>query len=391
MLLSLLLACGHPLDSGDSDSGATAGWDFDDEAWLYGDRTLDFDIELDQAALDALAAAPKDNVHATFSWEGESYDVGLHLKGSEAGSFRDLSKKASFKIDFHEWNPDQRFHDVKRLTLNNMIQDGTMSHEHTVYWLMRDLGVPAPRHGYARVTVNGELFGLYSLPESMDEQFINQGFPEDDAGNLYEGGYGGDLKSGREANFTLQEGDETTTADLTELIAAVQAAPANGALPMIQANFEADDLFHQWAVELVAADIDGYSTAANNFLIYHAPIAGRWSMIPWGPDQALETDQGLYIEESSFGGSIGELTRRCHADAACMDALDAAITDVLTSWEGGAFYDFVDTETARIEADCRADPRSEWGDYGCRDAQAALRDWVRARPAKVRAELGQHD
>ena len=42
-------------------------------------------------------------------------------------------------------------------------------------------------------------------------------------------------------------------------------------------------------------------------------------------------------------------------------------------------------EMARIESDCRTDPRSEWGDYGCRDALAALRDWVAARPAVVRS------
>lgn len=388
MWLVLVLGCGHDLDTGGDSAPEPERWDFEDEAWLYGADILDFELTLDAEALAALAAAPKEDVPATFAWEGETYDVALHLKGSDAGSFRDMSAKASFKVDFHEFDPDAKFHDVKRLTLNSMIQDGTMAHEAVVYRLMRDLEVPAARHGYARVKVNGELFGLYGIVESMDEQFLKQQWGDDDGGNLYEGGYGGDLKAGRVDVFTQQEtGEPADRADLAALIDTVSTTPANGVLAMLQTQFDAEDLFHMWAVELVTADIDGYSTGANNFLLYHAPVAQKWWMVPWGPDQALETDLGIHITESAYGGPIGELTRLCQADAACVSALDAAIEDVLAVWEAGEFYAFVDAETARIEADCRADPRSEWGDYGCRDAQAALRDWVRARPAKVRAEL----
>lgn len=389
MVLALLLGCGHDVDTA-VDPPAPVDWDFTDGAFLYGEHILAFDLQLDDTALAALAAAPKEDVHATFSWEGEAYDVAVHLKGSEAGSFRDMTKKPSFKVDFHQWDPSVRFHGVKRITLNNMIQDATMAHEHLVYKLMGDLGVPAARHGYAEVTVNGEPYGLYGVVEAMDEQFIDRHWSGDDKGNLYEGGYGGDLKAGRVEAFGRQEiGDPEDTSDLAALIDSVVAAPPDGILALIEAQFDSTALFHQWAVELVSADIDAYSTGANNFLLYHAPEAGRWTMIPWGPDQAMETDLSVYLDQAVYGGSIGELTRLCHGDAACMDALDAAIGDVLTVWEGGDFYTFVDDETARIEADCRADPRSEWGDYGCRDAQAALRDWVRARPAKVRAELAQ--
>lgn len=386
-MLGFLLACGHAADEGDSgttEDSATqdTGWDYESGAWLYGDQTLQFGLELDDAALAALAAAPKEDVHATFTWEGESYDVGVHLKGSPSGSFRDMTEKAAFKVDFHQWDAEQSFHGVKRLTLNNMIQDNTMSHEHAAYWMFRAMGVPAARHGYAEVTVNGELFGLYGVPESMDEQFLGRQWPGDDDGFLLEGGYGGDFYSTTEPKWTPQEGDPVEAqAALDLLIADFEATPPGDILAFLEARFDSVSLLTLWAVELAIADSDGYLTYGNNFLVYYAPGADRWSMIPWGPDQAFASDQPVDFTAE------GDLALACRSDGACEAALDAFLAAVLINWDSGELAAFVDAETARIEDDCRTDPRSEWGDYGCRDALVALRKWVPARSALVRAEM----
>ncbi len=391
LILWGLLGCGQPIDTGD-DTGDTEtgdpGRDYDGGAFLYGADILEFDLTLDDAALAALAAEPREDVHATFSFEGASWDVGLHLKGSENGSFRDMSGKASFKIDFHQWNYDADFHGVRRITLNNMVQDGTMSHEHAAYWLFAAMGVPSPRHGYAAVTVNGELFGLYGVVEATDEQLVDRLFPDDDDGNLYEGGYGADLEEHRDALFDVKEQKEAEPlASLSALIAEVVAVAPDGVAALLDDRFDREALLDLWAVELVAADTDGYATAGNNFLLYHAPLADRWNMIPWGPDQAFtETNFDIYAEESVWGGGIGRLAELCRADAVCSAALDERIAAVLTVWEAGPFVAYVDAETARIESACRADPRSAWGDYGCRDAQAAMREWIRMRPDQVRAQ-----
>ena len=386
-MLGFLLACGHAVNEGDSgdtaDSAAEdSGWDYESGGWLYGDETLQFSLELDEAALAALAVSPKEDVHGTFTWEGEAYDVGVHLKGSPAGSFRDMTEKAAFKVDFHQWDAEQTFHGVKRLTLNNMIQDNTMSREHAAYWLFRKMGVPAARHGYAELTVNGELFGLYGLPESMDEQFLERQWPGDDDGYLLEGGYGGDFYSTSEPKWTAQEGDPAEAqATLDVLIDEFESTPADEIHTFLETRFDYTNLLTMWAVELAIADSDGYLTYGNNFLVYYAPGADRWSMLPWGPDQAFASDQPINFTAE------GDLALACRADEACEADLEAFLAAVLINWESGEFVAFVDAETARIEDDCRTDPRSEWGDYGCRDALAALREWVRARPAIVGAEL----
>ncbi len=384
-LLSVLVACGTPLDPAKPraetpDSGEvpadTGPIDTDPEGdFLFADQIVDLELELSAASLAALAEEPREDVPAGLIFAGERWEVALKLKGSR--SFRDLSEKASFKIDVQEYDDEQRFFGIKRLTLNSMIQDPTMASERLSYRLHALVGAPAPRHGYARVRVNGELFGLYALVETMDEQLLERIFPGDAEGNLYEGGYGGDFAEGCAPLFTQQEGEDESRADLSALIEELLAASPEALLPTLEARFDAEALFDLWAVELLTSNDDAYTTLGNNFLVYHAPAADRWTMLPWGADQAFAGEPGLPALQ-------GALAVRCAADPACAAALDARVERAIGVWEAEGFADWAVSEADRIEADCRADPRSEWGDYGCRDALEALRAWVRERPRVAR-------
>ena len=378
MFLLLLAACGTPLDpvtDGTVDTGDTKG----EDGFPFGDTILTFGLTLDDGALAALAADPRTDVHATFTFNAESYDVGVHLKGN--ASFQDMSGKPSFKIDFHQWVPDQRFHDYERLTLNAMVQDASMSSEHAAYRLYDALGLTAPRHGYAQISVNGELYGLYGVVETLDEHFINHHF-DDDSGNLYEGGYGADVLSGRTDNFEVTEqGLPENLEDLQALIDAVDASTPSTYYAVLSANFDADALLDQWAAELVTSNSDAYTTLANNYYLYHEPTTARWTMIPWGPDQAFIGDLNVH---SAY---YGRMAQRCAEATDCKAHLDERMAHVLDVWQSEDMVGFVEAETVRIEDACRSDPRSPWGDYGCRDAQAAMRDWTAARPSIVRSEL----
>src|SRR5690242_9680012 len=52
-------------------------------------------------------------------------DVGFRLKGGH-GSFRDLDGKAAIKVKFAEFVKKQKLLGLKKLTLNNMVQDPSM-------------------------------------------------------------------------------------------------------------------------------------------------------------------------------------------------------------------------------------------------------------------------
>lgn len=358
-----------------------------DGAFLYSSQgaphILDVCLLLSEEAIAALEKAPEDDVIADFIFSGHQWRVGVHLKGST--SFRDLSEKAAFKIDFAEWSDGQTLHGVRRLTLNNMIQDPTMAAEHMAYRLYASAGLPAPRHGYARVWVNDEWFGLYGIVETLDEQFMSKRLGDDGQGTLYEGGYSADLFDWAADRFEVQEGDEADISDLEALIEAVEAGHPDGVLALLAAHFDAEALLDLWAIEILTSNDDAYATNGNNYLLANPSRAGQWSMLPWGVDQCFQEDEDGDI--AVYTALAGRLAEACRDDVGCSAALDARIALMLQLWSDLDIPGQVAAVTEAIESDCRSDPRSEWGDYGCRDQQAAMRLWAAARAEEVSTQL----
>ncbi len=341
--------------------------------WEEGAIT-DLALSIDGADMARLEADPDVDVPATLLHEGESWLVGVRLKGNMTR--RGFSGKPSLKIDVHEFRPDQRFFGLRRLTLNNMVQDKSMLKEHVAYRLYRDLGVPAPRHGYVRLTVNDEPYGLYGLVESMDQQFIDGWWPDDDEGNLYEGGYGGDLLDGRDDDFELQEdGEIAAPTDLVELIEALEAATPETMDETLAARFDLAPVLDAIAVDLVSGNWDAYARAANNFLLYHAPEADRWHLVPWGQDQAF-TDRYVPVH----AGWEGRILILCGRSAACTQRLYTHVEGVLAAWVDLPAY--AADVAATIAADCEGDPRAE---IPC--SPDDVLGFLEERPAIVREEL----
>ncbi len=373
-------ACAAAVEGLDTDSG--------DGAFLYSGpeappHILDLCLTLSDDAIAALEADPEQDVAADLSFSGRQWLVGVHLKGST--SFRGLDEKAAFKIDIGEWIAGQTMHGVRRLTLNNMIQDPTMSAEHVAYGFYAAAGLPSPRHGYARVYVNDELFGLYGVVETLDEQFMASALGDDGQGTLYEGGYSADFYDWALDRFEHKEGDESDRSDLEALIEAVEAGDPDGPLAVIEAHFDAEALLSLWAIEIITSNDDAYATNGNNYLIANPGRAGTWWMLPWGPDQCLQEDEDGDV--GVYDALVGRLAEDCRADATCSAALDDRVLELLFLWLEADIPGQAALVTKTIEADCRSDPRSEWGDWGCRDQQAAMREWVNARYDQVFAEL----
>ncbi len=104
----------------------------------------EIDLSIPPASREALATDPGEYVEATFSLDaaGGAYgplDVGVRLKGN--ASFRTLDGKAAFKLNFDP-APGGRFLGLRRLTLNNMVQDPSMLHEALAYEVFRGRASP---------------------------------------------------------------------------------------------------------------------------------------------------------------------------------------------------------------------------------------------------------
>jgi hypothetical protein len=339
------------------------------DAFLYRDAIVhQFRIVVDDAGLDSLSDAPKLEVVAGLDVNGEpdTYPIALRLKGTS--SFRTLESKPAFKVDFHEWDPTARFHGIKRLTLNNMVQDPTMLHEHVYYWLCTELGVPAPRHAYARVWLNGEELGLYGIVETMDEQFVNRVWPEDDAGPLYEAA-GGDFVDERREKFEVEEVGSGLLA-IDALVTTVLATPPDQFLAMLETHFDLDALLTYWALDIVSSNPDGYVLNHNNYYVYGAPLAGKWTLIPSGVDRSFVPTPRQ---------PVGALALGCVADPDCEALLHAQVGVVADTWDRLDVPAVVTALQARVGPLCDADPRRE---RECRGDE--LLDFIATRTEDVR-------
>jgi spore coat protein CotH len=300
------------------------------------------DLQLPQASIEALEAEPEENyVDGTFSMAESDgtpgglgpfstpITVGVRLKGGN-GSFRELKdEKAAFKIKFNQVK-GQKFLGLKKLTLNNMVQDPSMLHETMSYEAFRALGVAAPRTGFANVYVNGVDYGVHLNVETYDDVSLPHSFASTQ--HLYEADTPGvDVRPDSQDEFEVDQGDEEDRADLEALIAAANDEAGDWSEGM-SGVADLDEMVHMWAVERYVGHWDGYAGVAvpfdppvrpNNYYL-HSDESGLFSMLPWGTDQTW----GLDMEFDEPAGGL--LFNKCLADESC----EAAYVEALRETQG---------------------------------------------------------
>lgn len=120
-----------------------------------------------------------DRVLATLKVDGVTYDsVGVRLKGNSSyfSPARAEKKKLPFNIKVSYTDKNQKVQGRYRtLKLSNVFRDPSFVREALSYQIARDY-VSAPDCNFARLTVDGDYFGLYNLTESVDEQFWEDEF-----------------------------------------------------------------------------------------------------------------------------------------------------------------------------------------------------------------------
>ncbi len=149
------------------------------------------------------------------------YSVGIRPKGntslSSIASDPDTDRY-SFKLEFDHYIEGQSCYGLDKLILNNNYADATNMKEAIVYDMYQYLGVDASLYNYARISVNGDYWGVYLALEGVEDSFMLRNYGTQD-GNLYKpesmGVGGGDENDGentkmgeRPDDFELQDGTE---------------------------------------------------------------------------------------------------------------------------------------------------------------------------------------
>jgi hypothetical protein len=339
--------------------------------------------------------------------DGQTFDgVGLRTKGG-CGSSRDLSQKASFKINLSWDDPavdgcpqERRIHGLKRFTLNNQVQDRSFVHEMLAYRFYQLMGVPTPRANHVRVFVNDQLWGVYLNLESIDRRFLSRWFGSKD-GMLYEGTYYCDLvpanvPPGDEDTYciarkfhpsscepTAEGGDPEDYTAVREMVNQLASGYQVGSFyPEIEAIWDFDTFLSLWAVENIIGHWDGYTIQiVNNYRMYHDPSSGKWTIIPTGVDQTF--GQNTAIDQVA-----GLLAQRCWQEQDCQDAYKARLAQAVDVFESADLQSMAATIRDQIAPAVMEDPRKE-GTYDefVNGVQATI-NFIDARPGQVRASLG---
>ncbi len=147
-------------------------------------------IEIDENNLNYMFqnAAEKPTVMAdkvTIGNSSVSY-VGLKTKGNYTleHAFTDnyQSDRFSLTVNFGKYinksnyEDKQNFFGVDKISFNNFFFDRSMMKEYCSLALMSEMGLPTPQFGLAKVYINGDYYGVYSMIEALDRPILEQYF-----------------------------------------------------------------------------------------------------------------------------------------------------------------------------------------------------------------------
>jgi len=295
-----------------------------DDSWmLYDDsQVAEIAVEVDPAALAWMYANVwSDSLHlCSVHFRNALLDetvenVGLRLRGNTS---RTAAKK-SFKLSFNTFVPGRQFHDVDKLNLNGEHNDPSIVRSKLCWDLYQRVGMVAPRAAHARLTINGEYFGLYVSVEHVDDEFLENHL-DDPAGNLWKCLWPADLvwlgadpelykfTSGdrRAYELTTNEGLDDYAA-LARLIGVLHATPDGQLADSLETLLDAPGVLRAFAVDVLTGDWDDYWFLKNNYYLYHEPGRDRFRYIPYDYDNTFGIDwfgvDWATIDAYDFGSS----------------------------------------------------------------------------------------
>ena len=264
---------------------------------------------------------------------------GVHFSTSDfslvnSGNRTLRASKRSWKVNFQPGPGNgESLAGMKRLNLKAMFNDPSQMREALAWGLFRRSGVPASRHTFARMAINGRYLGLFSVLEEIDRPFVKERFGMNHRGNLYRascGDLGGatlEHRVGRDGDdggsqyrsasrndptylLRTNEGEAAanTYDDLALLIRTINgiglaAAPDRFATDSYRESVErimnVRAFLRYSAINLLIGSWDTYFATPSNYSLYNSGRRGAekdfmtepyFSFIPWDYDNTFGID-----------------------------------------------------------------------------------------------------
>lgn len=233
------------------------------------------------------------------------YQVGIRPKGNTSLStiVNDPdTDRYSFKLEFDQYIDGQTCYGLDKLILNNNYADAASMKEAMIYDMFQYLGADASLYNYAKISVNGEYWGVYLALEAVEDSFLLRNYGTAN-GNLYKpegmglGNGGGSPASGSggaDLNYTNDELDsysviwdgEVTDSGKSDHKRVISALKNIAEGTDLEQSMDIDNLLRYMAVHIFSVNDDSLSgTMAHNYYLYES--SGKLNLIPWDYNLAL--------------------------------------------------------------------------------------------------------
>lgn len=235
---------------------------------------------------------------------------GVRYKGNS--SMDTTSNKNPFNIDLNYTIGSQEYQGKKKIKLANCFSDPSMIREALSYEIS-NYYMNAPRASFVELYINGEYRGIYTNTESIDDEFLNEHYGDDnnpffkcDPVTFDLGGDNSNLaylpdSMDYEVQYDMKS--DYGLSDLQELCYQLEFAPET-----IEDYLDVDRALWFLAVSSALVHNDGYTAFGHNYYVYKMEN-GQWSIVIWDVNM-------------SFGGLLWNGTNLLPLGAAALQEQD---------------------------------------------------------------------
>jgi spore coat protein CotH len=314
---------------------------------------------------------------------------------SRGGGSRNASK-LGLLVELDRYASGQTLDGRRALVLDNLWQDPPMLRERVAMALFARMGVAAPLESPARVSINGASQGVYSLVESLDDQFLTRIGAGD--GYLFEFHWlrayyfeelGDDLNAYTplfEARTRETEAVSSLYTPIRQMVAAINEPSDTLWRSRVEQYVDLPQLLSHVAVETFLSEFDGLLGYAglNNFYLYRPPGSTRHQFFPWDRDNAFQEVDASICRRADENVLVRRALTYPDLYNSYLDALEQTAR---AASQDGFLDNQIRTGAALIEADAAVDVNTPFTQDERLNAIAYLLDFARRRPGIVLAQI----
>lgn len=208
----------------------------------------------------------------TVTIDGNLIDsVGVRAKGGLSA----FDPKAPLKLDFNEFVSGQRYDGLKKVNLQQGNMEASFMREAIAYHILRKAGVKASRTSFAKVFVNNNYEGIYTLVEQINDAFIKNRFASSN-GTLYKEIDGLKIKFEQDHSITWGQVDTL-----------VMETPAEDLHLVLNDYVDVESFIRFFATQVFINARDSPIDLGVNYYLYFEPKSKTYVYIPWDFNLAL--------------------------------------------------------------------------------------------------------